>query len=300
MNDFKVGVVITVAPGRSENVELTLKYLSELEYLPAQVVLVADGPDVEPLVWPRLPFPVNTVRLAHRHQPGREQPRNIGVRALREFDGVTHAWFLDSDILVAPSALTAYREAWMVWPDAILIGPYEWLSAGQREPDWNLRSDFRWEMFDAEAHAPKVAKLNVALGCFGGNLVWPINRFRCVGGFHPQLHHGRCEDGELGLRAASARIPMVLIPEARGWHVAHPIDQPLACARNERDVPLINQWHPWVEGKGLIVTDQDGARFDFVCECGEQMNTLLMWDHLARHSRGVTDNGVELILPEGL
>ncbi len=155
-------------------------------------------------------------------------------------------------------------------------------------------------MFNAEKHEPKIAKLNVALGCFGGNLVWPISRFRCVGGFHPELHHGRCEDGELGLRAASYRIPMVLVPEARGWHIAHNIDVELAKVRNERDVPLINKWHPWVEEKGLVVTDEDGARFDFVCRCGAQVNTLLMWDHVATHATGVAENDLELILPEGL
>lgn len=302
MDDFNVGVVVTVGPGRRENVELMLQHLVRLVgKLPVCVVLILDGPEVETPVWPASPFPIHAVRLAERHRPGHEQPRNVGVRALQYDSAITHAWFLDSDILVGPDALRYYESAnAMLETSAVLIGPYEWLPDHIREVAPEVYSDFRWPMFRERGFGPFVADLGVALGNFGGNLVWPVAEFTRIGGFHPQLHHGRCEDGELGLRAASHRIPMALVAEARGYHLSHDINHDLAEQRNRRDVPLINAWHPWVEGQGLLVTDEDGARFDFVCECGEQVNTLLMWDHMSSHVTRLESRQDELVLPEGM
>lgn len=303
MTEFNVGVVMTVAPGRGENAELALAYLAKLEKeAPRQVVLVLDGPEVEPVnYWEGMPFPISAVRLEQKHRPGLEQPRNVGVRWLQRDHTITHAWFLDSDILVEPHTLLRYREAHQRQAayNPVLIGPYELsMPQGLREPHPDMFIDLRWAMFRERDEGPFVADLGVALGCFGGNLVWPIKRFMCVGGFHPQLHHGRCEDGELGLRAASHRIPMVLVAGARGYHLWHEVNGDLARERNIRDVPLLNQWHPWVEEQGLVVTDADGARFEFVCECGEQVNTLLMWRHFTDCPGAPV--GEDLVLPEGL
>lgn len=282
---MKTGVVITYGADRIENVNRTLDYLDELVVAePEAVILVLDGhselPDMRS---ERLRGRLGLIKIA-KHEPGQEQPRNVGVRVLREVHpDVTHAWFLDSDILVRPNCLQFYEEQ---PEDAILIGPYEWMPPGVTEPIPDLHNDPRWEMFLERAHEAVVADLGVALGCFGGNLVWPIAEFTRIGGFHPMLYHGRCEDGELGLRAAAHRIPMVLVPDARGFHVSHPVNHELAFQRNQRDVPLLNSWHPWVQEKGLIVTDQDGARFDFACACGQQVNTLEMWRHMAQHAEG--------------
>lgn len=301
MTDFNAGVVMTVGPGRNENAELALSYLAKLQgELPVEVIVVLDGPEVERLNWGVMPFPIHAVRLAEKHRPGMEQPRNVGVRWLSP--EVTHAWFLDSDILVEPHTLLRYREAHErhAAHDPVLIGPYELsMPEGLREPHPDMFIDLRWAMFRERDEGPFVADLGVALGCFGGNLVWPVERFTCVGGFHPQLHHGRCEDGELGLRAASHRIPMVLVAGARGYHLWHEVNGDLARERNVRDVPLLNQWHPWVQEQGLVVTDADGARFEFVCECGLQVNTLLMWQHFTDHPGGAPV-GEDLVLPEGL
>lgn len=301
MSEFKCGVVIPVGQGRRENVEECLEWLFGMTTVPETVILVLDGHDELPGEPPG-PVGVQAVRIP-KHEPGMEQPRNVGVRMLKEHSDCTHAWFLDSDIIVDPDALLSYEQTVDVYGGGnVMIGPYEWLAPGQRAPLPELRNDPRWAMFDERLHeGPVVAHLGVALGCFGGNLVWPIDEFIRVGGFHPQLHHGRCEDGELGLRAASLRVPMKLVPQARGWHLYHDVNMQLAQERNARDVPLLNSWHPWVEQQGLIVTDQDGARFDYVCACGEQVNTLEMWAHLGEHRKAmVTQPQSELILPDGM
>jgi GT2 family glycosyltransferase len=285
--EFNLGVVIPVGKGRDENVRDCLTYLLRNHAVQA-VMLVLDGEDVPTPQVPPTDLPVYVLPTI-KHRPGMEQPRNLGVRHLvHKHPDITHVWFLDSDILVLPDcadhyAFTAFSENAL---DAVLIGPYDWMPAGRREPMPDLETDWRWAMFREKALRRNVADLGVALGNFSGNLVWPVEAFMRVGGFHPQLHHGRCEDGELGLRAAAAQVPMVLVPGARGWHMAHDVNHQLVMDRNARDVPLLNQWHPWVEGMGLIVTHEDGARFDFVCECGEQMNTLLMWEHFATRHHG--------------
>jgi hypothetical protein len=283
---MKVGLVITYTRGREENVELALHDALHALDRPDAVALVLDGCDTEMVRIPgdRRPMVPTVFKRIPKHVPGREQPRNVGVRLLRDFwPQLTHAWFLDSDILVL-GALEAYRQAAERFgEDAVMIGPYEWMDPGRRVPQPELYNDYRWAMFRERSGQRWVADLGVALGCFGGNLLWPIDRFIEVGGFHAHLYHGRCEDGELGLRAAAARVPMVLVPGARGWHMDHPRNLELIQQRNARDVPLINQWHPWVHEKGFVVTEQDGRRFEFDCACGQRINTGEMWQHFSLH-----------------
>jgi hypothetical protein len=134
-----------------------------------------------------------------------------------------------------------------------------------------------------------IEDLGCALGCFGGNLLWPIQEFKYVGGFHNELSHGRVEDGECALRAAAAAIPMSLVREARGWHVAHPVDVHRTAELNRREVPLLNSWHPEIQDKGFLLVERDGARFDFKCPepgCGLQMNSHDYWNHVASHRNG--------------
>jgi hypothetical protein len=334
-DNFRCGVVVPVCPGRKDNVELMLHYLFAPDALkrPEVAVLVLDGPDVEiPEVPEHVGSQVGIVQTEQRHEPGREQPRNVGVRVLQQrHPELNYVWFLDADILVGGATMAhlelAYVRAQMQNVEPILVGPYEWLSEGMRAPMPEVRTDFREAMFNELNLQITVSQLGVALGNFGGNLAWPISEFVRIGGFHPQLYMGRCEDGELGLRAASHRIPMMLVKEARGYHMAHAVDHQEAMRRNERDVPLLNSWHPWVQVKctncdavwqggrdtcancggtetkgGLIVTDQDGARFDYVCACGHQVNTLEMWAHMENCDASSYDGErvEDLILPDGL
>jgi hypothetical protein len=100
--------------------------------------------------------------------------------------------------------------------------------------------------------------LNVGLACFSGNLIWPLLDFKRIGGFWNELHHGRCEDGELGLRAVAQGIPISYASLARGWHLDHPTDVAEKMRRNARDVPMLNERHPWVAGHDVFVVEEDG------------------------------------------
>lgn len=292
--DLRVGVVITTCRGREENLRRTLAHLdaAEEQHPVEGVVVVYDGcryggeHDRLSMRAPYHPLEVP------KHEPGMEQPRNAGVRQLRETaPQANYVWFVDSDVIFKPDILDAYARARLAaGVERVLIGPYEWMPQGREQVDESLRSDTRWASFDERG--PDHVYLNdlgCGLGCFGGNIMWPIDAFEWVGGFHPDLHHGRCEDGELGLRAASAGVPMSMAREARGWHVWHPVNMELILQRNARDVPLLNSWHPEIQDKGFLLSEKDGARFDFRCTwpgCGLVMNSHDHWNHLSQHKLG--------------
>lgn len=279
-SSFRVGCVIPTAENRLENLELVLQSLAEQIYQPEHVVVVCDGFSIEE----DQRRPEVTYVSTSKHEPGMIQPRNIGVRTLEVLGGAkcNYVWFLDSDCLTVPNTLAEYHYAFNEAPaiDRIFIGPYEWMG-GSRVVEPTLKNDMRWDMFDRYGRRTTfIGHLGVALGNFSGNLVWPINEFKRVGGFWNMLHHGRCEDGELGIRACAMNVPMCLVKDARAFHMQHEVNTASVVARNERDVPMINERHPYVEGEGLVVVDQDGKRFNYQCPyCGEEINTAEIWSH---------------------
>lgn len=282
---MRAAVVIPVGAGREDNLRMCLRSIDDMLVRPSLIVLVLDGPvDIQDAEL-KGKVPIHVIR-AEKHHPGMEQPRNIGVRRVEALNAkvgnpISHVWFLDSDIIVAHDALHHYE---LAMGDAyrILVGPYDWLSAGVREPMHELHNDPRWISFDE--HDPQevmVDDLSAGLACFSGNLVWPIDEFTRIGGFWDELHHGRCEDGELGLRAVACGVPISFVRGARGWHLDHPINIELTLERNSRDVPMLNARHPWVQGEGVFVVEEDGRRFNIRCSCGWSGNTIELWEHRA-------------------
>jgi hypothetical protein len=283
---MRTGVVIPVGPGRLHNLLQVLHCLAEQTVKPDVVAVICDGDEAAFEVEGAYPIPL-AVLTASKHQPGEEQPRNIGVRLLRDLEvgkELTHVWFLDTDVLVAPDCLEMYEAAMLAEPiDRILAGPYEWMPPGVREPMPDLKNDPRWVSFDAHEPFEMLRNdLSAGLACFSGNLLWPIEEFERVGGFWNDLHHGRCEDGELGLRAVSMQVPISYVRGARGWHLYHDFDPQVVEERNARDVPMLNERHPWVEGEGLFVEDADGKRFSMKCpNCRCEFPSSQIWAHKA-------------------
>ena len=316
-HEFRPGVVITTCAGREENLRRTVANLMELNTYPEAIVVVYDGCPAQGF---ETPIPVYGVEIP-KHAPGQEQPRNVGFQRLRLIaPECNYVWFLDSDLIFEPSILTEfYIGLEHAEEDRILIGPYDWLAPGVVERHGQSAPDPRWVSFN-QFGPEQVFRhdLSVGLACFGGNLVYPVAMFEAVGGFHRDLHHGRCEDGELGMRATQMGLPTSFVKNARGWHVWHSRVPGHAEKANLRDVPLLNAWHEWAHEKGLVMTDQDGARFNWRCpEClrawldGQQpqlvthpgddynfftpdgrtvelphsveVNSLEMWEHLATH-----------------
>jgi hypothetical protein len=285
-------VVIPVGADRHENVAQVLECLWRQEGIDVElVVVVQDGPMEDVPLHEGLPM----IRVrAPKHEPGLEQPRNIGVRAGMEWLGSSslapdYVIFLDSDILVAEDWLRSYYDAWAstFTPadiDRILIGPYVWMAPGEREIGGKVMlAEQRQAMFDT--YGPEHTfrgDLSAGLACFSGNLAWPLKEFVRVGGFWSELHHGRCEDGELGARAVAMGVPIGLAAGAKGWHMDHPRNHSETLRRNARDVPMLDARHPWIQGHGVFMVDRDGKAFDVecpVCEC--QVPTIEWWQHAA-------------------
>lgn len=283
---MNTAVVIPVGPDRLENLLEVLNCLSNQTVKPGLVAIICDGPEAAFELEGNYNIPLAILRT-DKHEPGEEQPRNIGVRLVRDLEArgdfsFSHVWFLDSDILIEPDCLEMYELAMQAEPiERILIGPYEWMPPGVREPMPDLKNDPRWVSFDVhEPFEMLRGDLSAGLACFSGNLIWPIGEFERVGGFWNELHHGRCEDGELGLRAVSMQVPISYVKGARGWHMYHDFNPEVVQERNARDVPMLNERHPWVKGEGLFVEDADGKRFSMRCpSCGAEFPSSEIWAH---------------------
>jgi hypothetical protein len=292
-----IAAVIPVGEGRLENLTCCLTWLGRMVERPPAIILVGDGEEgtqVAELALDRtrdLGLDIE-VLAAPKHEPGMDQPRNRGVRRIQEINTrnamlrqgypVTHVWFIDTDLIFDAGAFKALREALDADPKRVLVGPYEWMPPGSREPLPDLHNDPRTQSFaEHPVEEVLVEDISAGLACFSGNLVWPIDEFVRIGGFWNELNHGRCEDGELGLRAVACGIGISFVAAARAWHISHPINYELTIARNERDVPMINERHPWVEGEGLFVVEEDGKRFNVRCRCGWEGNTAEIWNHQA-------------------
>lgn len=301
-------IVIPVGAGRLANLNRCLRSVMEMKDTPELIVLVGDGPEATreaemALDEVRHLRTRNWVEVevveAPKHEPGLDHPRNRGVRHVQEVNHHNailrqgyqqrHVWFLDSDLIVNEDAYTAYKRAHASGGDRILIGPYDFMPPGNAEPMPDYYQDMRWESFkEHEADEILENDLSAGLACFSGNLVWPIDEFVRVGGFWAELHHGRCEDGELGLRAVACGVPISFVRDARAWHVWHGADpaptaewMQWATGVNAIDVPKIDARHPWLHGKGLFVVEEDGKRFDIQCRCGWSGNTAEIWNHKA-------------------
>lgn len=330
-------VVIPVGAGRIQNVLAVLETLNQQTVKPRIVVLICDGPDAHIKVEGMSKLPTAVLNTPKKHEPGMEQPRNLGVRFLQDlarkdqrFADIRHVWFIDSDVIVRPRALEFYTEAYQKaeawrcpcgkphsigeskardrtelccdcgrewdeqWKPAhsVFVGPYDWLPPGVREPDYDLRNDpdgvpppGRWGRFDEnEPDTPVVNDMFAGLACFSGNLLWNIAEFQRIGGFWNELHHGRCEDGEHGVRAVTMGVPITFVREARGWHLWHERNMEWVLAANQRDVPMLDARHPYLKDEGLFAVDEDGTRFNYRCDvCGEEMNAALSWGHRLMH-----------------
>lgn len=284
MSEFRPVIVVPVAPGRLRNVGQMLASIEALETKPLGCVFVEDGPGE----YPQKYLGVHEMIIRSRkHEPGHEQPRNVGAFAAKHaWRDANAVWFLDSDLVFRPDALTMLKERWEASDHGrVIIAPYDWLGPDELLiTGTTVTNDPRWEMFNEERWSDltyeSTGQLNVGLGCFSGNLVWPMDAFVGIGGFWNELNHGRCEDGELGLRAVAEEVPITIERRARGYHLSHDRNMDWILEANRRDVPMINARHPWVEGEGLFVVEKDGKRFDQMCPiCNTLINTGDFWNH---------------------
>lgn len=291
---FNAGVVIPCAPNRMENIKLCTQHIVAGNIVPNEIVFVLDGwaisQEDENEIRGYDEFNLTNMTFLHTEKHvvgnGTLQPKNHGAAYLDKNTECTHVWFIDSDIIVEPETLFEYLLASQQDGEEprILIGPYEWLPGSHRGLAPKLHNDPRGQFFlDYDPSYTSVGEINFALANFGGNVVYPIEAFKRVGGFWDDLSAGRVEDGEMGLRCAAMGVPMAAVPKARAYHLSHPINHEWIYKTNAEEVPKLNARHPWVEQEGVIVVEKDGKRFDWINpETGESVNTNEIWNYKRR------------------
>lgn len=296
MNEFNVGVVIPCSENRLDNLKMVLQHLKVQTFKPRSIVIVCDGflpqkvseycgQEMSEIMLEGIQIQA-TYNEKHVAGSGTIQPKNAGAwwfdNAKWSQQPINYLWFIDSDIIVEPKTLEYYKWATEFSDEErIMIGPYEWLPSGTRYMDENLHNDPRGTFFqDFSPSYTSVGEINFALANFGGNIVYPRKAFNDIGGFWDELSAGRVEDGEMGLRCCSVGIPMCAVPKARGYHLDHPVNHQWKLETNEREVPMLNERHPWVEKEGIYVSDKDGKRFEWIDpNTGIHHNTLEIWEH---------------------
>lgn len=333
---MNVATILPTGPGREENLTRVINSLSLGSEVPAMAVIVLDGPDagIDKEQLSRVAKGIDHVyvtRLAKKHEPGDPQPRNVGAHyavSKAEQLGVEldMFWFLDSDCVVSRDCLLEFQRANVAAAtehspsklvgQRILIGRYDWLSQGAESPQEGLEmADPRAQAFESRTPAETFrSDLSAGLACFSGNLMWPVKAFQRTGGFWNDIHHGRCEDGELGLRAVQMGVPIAFVAKAHAMHFWHPRNVAAIMEMNARDVPMLNERHPWVQSRcncghqktmhgtpeggergtgsckdcrcksyeqAMFVVEEDGRRYNCRCRCGWEGNTAEMWSHEA-------------------
>ena len=106
---ISIGAVIPSVKSRLDNLE---KVLNSLVGIIDEIVVVCDGWNFDGIFLPKLD--VQFIEIP-KHEPGKEQPRNIGVRYL---DDCNYIWFLDSDCVIGEGAYLAYVDAIDRFPEA--------------------------------------------------------------------------------------------------------------------------------------------------------------------------------------
>lgn len=218
-----------------------------------EVIVADDGSDdlpVEVLINYPWHFPYLYVRQ-ERKGVRIGQARNLGAK-LASGTGLV---FVDSDVLLNPTALGHYTNIHQANPDAIIGGRYDWLPPLQITLD-DVQSKWKkvvsgdlpkrevgeaylglqgqdprevandvW--FDSDAF-----RYDYCLALFSGNMLWPARIFREIGGFDENMTGHGGEDCELAMRAQERGLPALFSYEVIGYHVWHPRDQ----ERNMREV----------------------------------------------------------------
>lgn len=321
-------VIVPTTGGRLQNLELVLTSLSN-QYFPKQlyeVIVVNDGGEKQEPYNLCKEFAEKFSRLCYlrteRFQPldfdspvskiegvvvedildslydglgntvPNVQPRNKGTIVAKSDFFI----FADSDIILAPTALSLYFQDMMHNPNRIVLGVYHWLYPMHVTPEdiltrfddiinehiskymlseieptgvqsHNICRDYR--MADFRAFPPDTVfqqpgHINHALSCFSGNICWPRAIFEAIGGYTPYLAAGAHEDGYSGIDIYKHGYGISFDGRIIGGHLYHPRNvqwvEDLKWKRGE--IMWLNQQHAdCPEMTGIIeLTNQEMER----------------------------------------
>ena len=249
---------------RRDNLRLCLAALDKQSVPNFEVVLADDGSDDDPLSV----FHEFDDRFAQRYVW--HERRGVQIALSRnEGAAIAHGdafLFLDSDVLLNPSAIGHYLNIHAANPGVIVAGRYDWLPPQLLtvyDIHHNWEQVIRGEMtpmviggvplgivgIDPRLANPNLFNSSVVhygpycLSMFSGNLLVPRVVFFGVERFDSQMVGHGGEDAEFGMRAQLKGVPVIFSDEVEGYHIYHNRDQPRNIKELAANAKYIEEKH---------------------------------------------------------
>jgi len=224
---------------RRNNLRLTLAALDKQSVRDFEVILADDGSYDDPLnVLYEFEGRFSFSYIYRQHDvPRASRARNDGARLASG----TAILFVDSDVMLNPSAVGHYANLHEANPDLMICGRYDWLppqmiTVDEVHTDWEtiiegkmpemllpgepegiIGPDPREEVFGSS----KIYRERYALNVFSGNLLIPTKLYWNLGGFDEEMTGHGAEDQEFGIRCQAAKVPVMFTDLTIGYHVYH-------------------------------------------------------------------------------
>lgn len=253
-----LSVVIPIYQRRN-NLRLCLAALDKQSDRDFEVVVADDGSDDNPFgVLEEFNGRFPRRYCWHEHRGVRiALTRNEGCR-LAEGNAFL---FLDSDILLNPSALGHYLNMHRANPTCVIAGRYDWLPPQQItvydiHKNWEFviqgemaPMEINGEPLGLQGIDPRLKNPNLfrsdvihygpyCLSTFSGNLLVPRVAWEAVGGWDENMVGHGGEDAEFGMRLQKGNTPVIFSELVTGYHVYHERNQ----SRNREEL-IANAQH---------------------------------------------------------
>jgi len=231
---------------RRNGLRLCLAALDKQSVKDFEVVIADDGSDDEPFMVLKEYIQALSCRYVWHERRGVQiaATRNEGVRIAQGNPFL----FLDSDVLLNPTAIGHYMNIYNANPDVVVAGRYDWLPPMQAAVysvhyNWDrlIRGELPPMPIEGEPEGiqgpdPRLENPNLfnsgviqqdpyCLSMFSGNLLVPRHIFDSVGGWDGNMIGHGGEDAEFGMRLQEAGIPVIFADEVVGYHFYHERDQ---------------------------------------------------------------------------
>jgi len=263
---------------RAHNLNLCLTALTLQSTLDFTVIIADDGSTdhTRNIVFDDWPFSIRYLWKKHNCF-GTAIMRNMGAAVVEK--GTTAVLFLDSDVLLNKNAIAAYQDLHKKYPEAVVVGRYDWLPPMRITKNDVLQ---RWDdVINAKLPTsqakggivgpdPRAAdnlfteqlwQGKYACKIFSGNLLIPVAIFRQVGGFDENIIRHGGQDAELSIRLQLMNAQVIFSQQVVGYHVYHEVNQEQRETSLRINMGYIAQKHD-LPALGLRV-NWEGGRIEY-------------------------------------
>jgi len=207
--------------------------------------------------------------------------RNMGAK-LAKSDSLL---FLDSDVMLNPTALSHYNNITKANPDVIIGGRYDWLEPmdfsvndvyvnWQQLIDGNMPSIYADHLDGVIGEDPRskngsmfddLPRSHYCLGLFSGNMLIPHSIFNAVGGFDEAMVGHGGEDCELAMRLEEAGYKAIFTDKVVGYHIYHDRNQSKNQEEVTKNIEYIKQkHHDFMISVGILEGNIEGGELPLI------------------------------------